>query len=273
MRSCRPAGRERGKQALAGFVVLALLAVVSFVVFSLFSPAEPSVPERWAGEGRRAGATAGPPKVSTRRKETSLPTTLQVTRARSFARSRAGVVSFAVVDTSGRLRCFRCHVPYLSASVVKAMLLVAYLDRLAENHQPLTASRHALLDAMIAVSDNTSATELYRHLGDVGLSRLATRAKMRRFDVFGGWGTARVTAADLARFFSRIDELTPARYRPYVRRLLSSVVAAQAWGIPEVSRPQGGRSSRAAGGRRPVATSCTRSRVWRGDGSPWRSPF
>ena len=91
---------------------------------------------------------------------------------------------------------------------------------------------------MIAVSDNTSATELYRHVGDVGLSRLATRAKMRRFDVFGGSGTARVTAADLARFFARIDELTPARYRPYVRRLLSSVVAAQAWGIPEVSRPQ-----------------------------------
>jgi hypothetical protein len=236
--SRRARAGERSKHGVAAFVVVALLALMGFLVFSFFSRAEPSVRERSAGDGRRAEATAGPPTVTTRRQETSLPTKLQVTRARSFARSRTGVVSFAVVDTSGRVRCFRCRVPYLSASVVKAMLLVAYLNRLAENREPLTASHHALLDAMITVSDNPSATALYGHVGDVGLRRLATRAKMSRFDVFGDWGTARVTAADLALFFSRIDQLTPARYRRYVRQLLSSIVAAQAWGIPEVSRPQ-----------------------------------
>jgi hypothetical protein len=235
--SRRPS-RKRGKHAVAGFTVLAFLAVVGFLLVSLLSPGEPSVSEPSAVEGRRAGATARPPKVTTRRQETPLPTALQVTRARSFARGRFGVVSFAVVDTSGRLRCYRCHVPFLSASVVKAMLLVAYLNRLVESNEPLTPSHHAMLDAMISVSDNTSATVLYSHVGDARLYRLATQARMSGFDVLGQWGTARVTAADQAWFFARIDELTPARYRRYVRRLLSSVVAAQAWGIPEVSRPQ-----------------------------------
>jgi hypothetical protein len=158
--------------------------------------------------------------------------------ARIFAGSRSGLVSFAVVDTSGRLLCYRCRAQYVSASVVKAMLLVAYLNRLAEDRRPLTPPHHALLDAMIRVSDNSSATAIYRHVGDVGLYRLATRANMRGFDVFGNWATAQITAADQARFFAQLEALTPARYREYARHLLSSVVPLQAWGIPKVSRPR-----------------------------------
>lgn len=71
-----------------------------------------------------------------------------------------------------------------------------------------------------------------------GLYRLATQANMRGFDVFGNWATAQITAADQARFFAQLEELTPARYREYARQLLSSVVRSQAWGIPEVSRPR-----------------------------------
>ena len=41
-----------------------------------------------------------------------------------------------------------------------------------------------------------------------------------------------MTAADLARYFWQIDDLTTPRHRDYVRRLLSGVVPQQAWGIP-----------------------------------------
>jgi hypothetical protein len=60
-----------------------------------------------------------------------------------------------------------------------------------------------------------------------GLYRLATQANMRGFDVFGNWATAQITAADQARFFAQLEELTPARYREYARQLLSSVVRSR----------------------------------------------
>lgn len=103
---------------------------------------------------------------------------------------------------------------------------------------PLTSSHRVLLDAMIRRSDNASANVIYRHVGSAALYRLAAEAGMTRFDVFGDWTSARITAADQVRFFARIDTLTPAEYRGYARQLLESVVSSQAWGIPETSRPE-----------------------------------
>jgi hypothetical protein len=166
-----------------------------------------------------------------------LPLPGQVARAHAFAAGRAGVVSFAVVDTAGRLRCHGCHRRYVSASVVKAMVLVAYLRRLAVEERALAASDRALLGPMIRISDNQAATVAYRHAGgSAALYRLARAAGMRRFDVDGSWGSARITAADQARFLSRIDHLTPRRFRTYARSLLSSIVSWQSWGIPTVAR-------------------------------------
>lgn len=166
-----------------------------------------------------------------------LPNVELVKRARAFTEGRSGVVSFAVIDTSGKLHCYRCRVRYASASVVKAMLLVAYLDRLAGESRALTAVHRAQLSAMIGVSDNESATRIYGHVGEKGLRRLARKAGMGDFHVFNGWATARITAADQARLFWSIDELVSAEYRAYARQVLESVVRSQAWGIPRISRP------------------------------------
>src|SRR3954471_15546484 len=63
----------------------------------------------------------------------STPAGVQV--AQRWARARAGVVAFAVIRQGGPLRGLRSHRHFPSASVVKAMLLVAELRR---------AGRHAL---------------------------------------------------------------------------------------------------------------------------------
>jgi hypothetical protein len=168
-----------------------------------------------------------------------LPNARQLAVARRYARSRDGLVSFAVIDSQGKLHCHRCRVRYVSASLVKAMLLVAYLDHLAGEGRRLTASDRVLLDPMIRVSDNIAASAVYsRAGGNPALHGLARRAGMRSFDIFGHWETAQLTAADQARFFARLQRLTPRGYWPYANQLLSSVVSWQSWGIPQASRPR-----------------------------------
>jgi hypothetical protein len=167
-----------------------------------------------------------------------LPTASQVEAAKLFAAERAGRVSFAVVDTSGALTCDRCRLSYDAASVVKAMLLVAYLNHLAKRGEPLAADHEAYLASMIRVSDNDAATAIYAHVGDEGLTELAAEAQMTDFHVSGSWASARITAADQARLFAALDELTAPEYRDYARALLSSISTEQSWGIPEVLRPE-----------------------------------
>jgi hypothetical protein len=169
--------------------------------------------------------------------EPVLPTARALAGARAFARARAGLVSFAVVDTSGGLRCHQCWRRYTAASVVKAMLLVAYLHSLSAAHRPLTPADRALLGSMIRVSDNDAATAAYLRVGDAGLERLARRSGMKAFDVSGYWGYAQITAADQARFFAGLNRLVPRKFLAYARGLLSSIVSWQSWGIPEVARP------------------------------------
>ena len=157
-----------------------------------------------------------------------------VAAARAFAQSRAGEVSFAV-RTAGRGQGFRTARTARSASVVKAMLMVGYLDRGDVRSRALTAQDRALLDPMIRRSDNPAANRVFPLVGTRGLQRVAARAGMRAF-VSGGasWGSSRITAADQARFFLRIDGRVPARHRAYAMGLLEGIVPSQRWGIGEV---------------------------------------
>ena len=170
-----------------------------------------------------AGAKPGP-----------LVTTEGIRRARRFARSRRGAVAFAVLDERHRPRGLRRTAAFPAASVSKAMLLVAVLRRAAGRR--LSGTDRALLKPMITASDNDAASALYGKVGGGGLRNVARAAGMRKFTDVGHWGGARITAADQARLFLRIDKLVPAAHRRYARKLLSSIVSSQRWGIARAAR-------------------------------------
>jgi len=124
-----------------------------------------------------------------------------------------------------------------SASVLKAMLLVAYLRQPDVRARALGKADRALLTPMIRWSDNVAATRVRDIVGNDGLVRLAHRVSMRAFTPAAIWGLSRVDAADQTLFFLHIDRFVPARHRAYALRLLSSIVPSQRWGIARVRPP------------------------------------
>jgi Beta-lactamase enzyme family len=153
-------------------------------------------------------------------------------RAQVFAAGR-GDVSFAVIDSSLGLRGYDLDREYSSASVSKALLLAAELRRLNREHLPLDEGTKALLEPMVTYSDNRAADAIYAEVGDEGLEEVAERAGMRDFEPIPGfWGGDKVTAADLARFFYRLDANLPGPHRAYAKRLLARIAPVERWGIP-----------------------------------------
>jgi hypothetical protein len=164
----------------------------------------------------------------------------RVSAAAAYAKTRAGVESFAVVDKRGKLHGYRVDLVARSASVFKAMLLVTYLRQASVRDRPLYASDRRLLEPMIRWSDNATATTIRNRVGAAAIYRLARLAGMTRFRLRYPWGFTEITARDQARFFFRIDRYVPRRHRVYARRLLTTIVSSQRWGIAAV-RPRGWR--------------------------------
>jgi hypothetical protein len=169
------------------------------------------------------------------------PSAAAVDAARRYAKRRRGRVSFAVADVRGGIAGMGLRRVYRSASLSKAMVLVAYLNKLARDRRRPAGQEEFWLDAMIRVSDNESATSLYRRLGPRPLRALAKRAGMRSFAVDRSWSNARVTAADQARFFVGLDRLLAPGRRAFARNLLSVIQPQQSWGVPAAARPLGWR--------------------------------
>jgi hypothetical protein len=156
-----------------------------------------------------------------------------INEAQRFAASRKGIVAFAVMTENGQIRGFNANAQFRSASVTKAMLMVAVLRHAPA--RPLSAHERALLKPMITASDNDAADTVYASVGDLGLQAVAHAAQMRNFLGVGALFETRITAADQVRLFLRIDRLVPERHRAYARQLLSSVIGPQRWGIVGVA--------------------------------------
>ncbi len=165
----------------------------------------------------------------------ALTITPNVEAAREHAAGRPGTVAFAV-RTEDRFSGVREDQVFPSASVVKAMLLVAYAQEARD--RPLRHDERALLGPMVRRSDNAAANTIFTRLGTARLERLARRAGMRRFSAASPiWGNSRITARDQTRFFLHVETLLPPRHRAYGLRLLRGIVASQRSGIGRLELP------------------------------------
>ena len=218
----------------AALALLAVIAALALLAVAVAGPAH-------AGSG---GAVPDPEAA-----DELVPPPGGFAAARAFTRTRRGRIAWAIVGSDGTVQGYGMRARFVTASVVKAMLLVAYLDRRARQGRALDARDRAVLEPMITHSDNGTATTAWRLVGDAGLRRVAQRAGMQDFVVGPtfipscrcsgrAWSRAQITALDQARFFHGMDALLPARHRGYARSLLAGITPSQRWGIPEMAEPE-----------------------------------
>ena len=156
-----------------------------------------------------------------------------VKAASAYADRRPGTVAFAV-RTEKRLWGRDLDRPVQSASVVKALLLVAYLRQPSVRGRELTRRERQILAPMVRRSSNREASAVVARLGAARIDRAAHAAGMRRFYLDRTiWGRSLITAREQSRFFLHIDALIPPRHRAYGMELLRTVVDRQRWGIGE----------------------------------------
>jgi hypothetical protein len=157
-------------------------------------------------------------------------------QARAYAASRAGTISFAV-RTQRHLYRSDAYRSFRSASVVKAMLMVAYLNHESVRSRPLTQADRALLGPMVRWSNNATASRVRNFVGNGALVHLARRVGMGRFAVAASWGDSQVTAAGQTKLFLRIDRYVVRRHRRTALRLLATIVPEQRWGVGRAGPP------------------------------------
>ena len=162
----------------------------------------------------------------------------RVNEAKRFAADRRGHVGFAVVDEEGRLHGHGAGAHFESASVVKVMLMVAYLrqarDRGLDDHD------RNLLAPMIKRSANAPASEIYLQVGADALHELARDAGMKGFETGPAWGSSRIAPGSQARFLYELERYIPDRHVDYALRLMANVIPPQRWGMPSAV-PRGWR--------------------------------
>jgi beta-lactamase class A len=162
-----------------------------------------------------------------------------VREAQRYAAGWGGSVSFAVIDAEGGVRGYDVDSQFSSASVTKALLLAAELRRLQEDGEPLDQGTRSLLEPMVTYSDNGAGNAIYARVGDTGLERVAERAGMRDFEVTPGfWGGDQITAADMARFFYRLEHNLVGPHRRYALGLLANIISSERWGVPAAAGRQ-----------------------------------
>jgi len=156
-----------------------------------------------------------------------------------YAKSRKGIIGFAVRTEHGFWAWHQTR-QMPSASVIKAMILVAYLSRGDVRNRDLqtdTNSYDAALRPMITRSDDNATNKVFKKVGFDGLRRLADRVGMKRFETTDHWGRSKIDAGDQSLFFLHIDGFMPERHRAYGMKLLNSIVPEQRWGIWQVKPP------------------------------------
>jgi Beta-lactamase enzyme family len=155
-----------------------------------------------------------------------------------YTAKRTGDVAFAVRTSDGRFYGYRPDHDEWSASVVKAMLMVSYLDEPWVRGRALTAREKSIVGPMITESDNDDAQMIFDTVGQGALRALANSVGMTHFATSPIWGETEITARDQTEFFLHIDSYVAPRHRAYAMSLLAGIVPSERWGIGEVA-PKG----------------------------------
>jgi hypothetical protein len=167
-----------------------------------------------------------------------VPGPRELRAATRWLSTRQGRTAYAVADERGALSGVRTDERFQSASLSKAMILVAFLRHLEATRAQPSPAELLSLGYMIRISDNGSTNAIFRRVGGDRMRELARAARMQDFHIAGDWANATVTAADQARFFMSLDRLVPARFLPLAHNLLETIIPPHSWGIPRAARPR-----------------------------------
>jgi hypothetical protein len=190
-----------------------------------------SCPERKDGDFSYGGEGHGIPLAP-------YPSSSAIAAASGYLEGRAGRTSLAVVNSAGEVSGVNLHEHLETASVVKVMMLVAFLQMRSVEHRSLDAADEALLYPMIHISDNEAASAVYGIVGEPAVARVARESGMSDYAPgIGWWAYTQTSAADQAHFFYELPNLIPSQFYAYARGLLEGIEPSQSWGIPPVARP------------------------------------
>ncbi|WP_007511551.1 MULTISPECIES: serine hydrolase [Pseudofrankia] len=158
---------------------------------------------------------------------------------RSYLATRPGAVSVALYDRTSGLTVDvtnSTRTGWETASTVKLDILTALLTKTGESGQ-LPASQLRLAKPMISVSDNASASALWRQAG----SQSGMNAFFRAFGMTattaggsGAWGLTKTTAYDQLRVLRAVSYPglgLSANAMATATSLLGTVVGSQRWGL------------------------------------------
>jgi Beta-lactamase enzyme family len=228
--------RDRGRFAVIARARAACLAISVAGLAALCALALESSPA--AATRPRAHLTGGPCLVAGVGKPLDRTWRANILSAIEYRRGRRGDIAFAV-RTADAFYSYRPDHQEWSASVLKAMLMVAYLNRRSVSGRALDAQDKSLLYPMITRSDNNAADRVDEIVGAGGLQELAVQVGMTNFAAAEPiWGESEITPRDQTKFFLHIDSYIAPRHRAYAMGLLASIVPSQRWGIGEVA-PKG----------------------------------
>jgi Beta-lactamase enzyme family len=191
----------------------------------------PSCPQHEDGELSYGGEGQGTPLAP-------YPSRSAIAVAVGYLDGRAGRTSLAVLNSAGEVSGVNLHEHFETASVVKVMMLVAFLQMRSAEHRSLDAADEALLYPMIHISDNEAASAVYGIVGEPAVARVARESGMSDYAPGAGWWAyTQTSAADQARFFYELPQLIPKQFYAYARGLLEGIEPSQSWGVPPVARP------------------------------------
>jgi hypothetical protein len=154
-------------------------------------------------------------------------------------------VSVAVLDRASGESASYGGGAFDTASIVKVDILAALLLQAQDAGRRLTVTEKSYATAMIENSDNASASQLWRAIGEAeGLDAANERLGLTGTEGGDGmlWGLTQTTAVDQLRLLRQVfgvdSELSEAS-RAYLRGLMGRIAVGQRWGVSAVADGSG----------------------------------